>query len=408
MIKIQSDGNTLKAAALPDEGRAASSRLPVIFVVMQSGSQANGGVESITQILERFRRVTPVVVTQMETPVNRRWSKAGAAVLVWPMHALRLTSVLRANLRMYRLIRSTGCRVVHCNDIAALWHTSFGARMAGAAVVFNVRNIKPEGQRYGWRWQIARRISNRRLVLSKEMQRSLARRLHLKDSSAVGSKEGIEYIYSAVDLLGFSPVDEGARTELRARLNIEADSLALGYVAAFDPRKAQLKFIKEAAPRLKDLLPQAKVYFIGDFAPEQNDYARQCLEAVENSGLEESVSFVGYTSEMANWYRALDLVVVASRNEGLARCMIESLACATPVVSFDVCSAREILEERGCGRVVPEGNYELLVEQLAALSKQRAVLQRLGRSGVAVARELFDPHEVVRQYEQLYFSLSRK
>ncbi|HJU56721.1 MAG TPA: glycosyltransferase family 4 protein [Pyrinomonadaceae bacterium] len=385
---------------------AEEARLPVAFVVTQSENCANGGVESITEVLERLRRVKPLVVTQMETEASRRWRDAGSEVRVWPMRAPRLSSLLSANLRMFRLINSTGCRVVHCNDILALWHTSFGARMAGASVVFNVRNIKPEGQRYGWRWRVARRVSNRQLVLSKEMRTALARRLGLKDSSASARADNIEYIYSAVDSLRLSPVGATERAALRERFGISARDFAVGFVAAFEPRKAQLDFIREAAPRLRKSLARARVFFVGDFAPDRDDYARECLAAVEELGLEESVSFVGYTPGIAEWYRALDLVVVASRNEGLARCMIESLACGTPVVSFDVCSAREILEAGECGVVVPSRNYELLAERITALAEQADVRRRLGGRGVAVARELFDPLEVVSRYERLYFSLA--
>src|ERR1043165_8429271 len=134
-------GAAKATASEADAVRPEETALQVVFVVTQSGNRANGGVESITQVLENLRRVKPVVVTQMETKANSRWRAAGSEVLVWPMPAPRLSSLLRANLRMYKLIRRTKCRVVHCNDILALWHTSFGARAAGASVVFNVRNI---------------------------------------------------------------------------------------------------------------------------------------------------------------------------------------------------------------------------------------------------------------------------
>ncbi len=391
------------ASAVAGAPAVEEARLPVAFVVTQSEHRANGGVESITEVLERLRRVKPLVVTQMETRATRRWRDSGSEVLVWPMPRPRPASLLSANLRMFKLIRSTGCRVVHCNDILALWHTSFGARMAGARVVFNVRNIKPEGQRYGWRWRVARRVSSRQLVLSKEMCETLARRLGIEESDAARARLG--HIYSAVDLEKFSPVGPTERAALRERLGIGARDFAVGFVAAFEPRKGQLDFIKEAAPRLKASLPQARVFFVGDFDPVENEYARQCLAAAEDLGLGETVRFAGYTPEVAEWYRALDLVVVASRNEGLARCMIESLACGTPVVSFDVCSAREILEEGECGVVVPAGDYELLVERIAALACEPGVRERLGGRGIAVARELFDPREVVNRYERLYFSL---
>ena len=125
---------------------AADARAPVAFVVTQSGARANGGVESITQVVERVRNVRPVVVTQAETDFNRRWRDAGAGVRVWPMPSLGLASLVKNNVRAFRLVRAEGCRVVHCNDIHALWQTAFGARLAGASVVFNVRNVKPACQ----------------------------------------------------------------------------------------------------------------------------------------------------------------------------------------------------------------------------------------------------------------------
>lgn len=408
-VKQQFARDPSKSVRSMNEARAEEKSLPeVVFVIAQSGNLSNGGVESITQVLEGLGKIAPVVVTQRETPANRRWREKGAPVLLWPMTALRPRSLLRANLRMLKLIRSSRARVVHCNDIFALWHTGFGARLAGAKVVFNVRNIKPVGVRYGWRWRVARALSNRQLVLSREMQSRLALRLGVNDARAGERREGIEFIYSAVDTRRFHPVKGEERARLRERLKIAAGCFAIGYVGAFEPRKGQLEFIREAGPRLKERLPQeqARVYFVGDFDADENEYARECLCAVKELGLEETFSFIGYTSEVANWYRAADLCVVASRNEGLARSMIEALACATPVVSFDVCSAREILEERGCGLVVEEGDYEELVKQVAALAHHRERLEQFGSLGAQAARELFDPQEVVARYEQLYLSLN--
>lgn len=395
-----------RALAAREETHAESARPVVLFVVTQSGARANGGVESITQVVERLRSVRPVVVTQSETAFNRRWRAAGADVRVWQMSSLGIASLFKNNLRAFRLVRAAGAAVVHCNDIHALWQTAFGARAAGAAVVFNVRNVKPEGVAYGRRWQLARRLSTRQLVLSREMCEALARRLGVAQTSAARAR--LEHIYSAVDTNRFSPLDGAHRAALREKLRIEPDCFAVGIVAAFEPRKGQLEFIREAVPRLLRLVPRARVYFVGDFDVESSSsaYARLCLEEAKRAGVEDAVSFVGYTDSINEWYRALDAVAVASRNEGLARCMIEALACGTTVVSFDVCSAREILEGRDCGVVVPSGNQEALAQALARLASDEETRTRLGARGAVAARELFDPSEVVRAYERLYKSLA--
>src|SRR3954471_9443817 len=90
------DGRT---AAAREESRAEKLLRPVLFVVTQSGARANGGVESITQVVERLRGVRAVVVTQSETAFNRRWRAAGADVRVWPMPSLGAASLFKNNLR---------------------------------------------------------------------------------------------------------------------------------------------------------------------------------------------------------------------------------------------------------------------------------------------------------------------
>lgn len=395
-------------------------REPVIFAVFQTGSRANGGVESITQVLTRLRRVRPIVVTQVETPVNARWRQAGAAVKVWEVpyrinsdffgagvrqQLQKLRTMTKTNQAVYELVREADVRVVHLNDPAALWHTVIGARLAGARVIYNIRDTRaPDEQARRWKWKLAFRITDRQVVLSREMRQFWER--HIAGSVHADPVKSIHAIYSIVDLETMCPVRAEHRRRLRQQLGIGPDELALGYVATFNEKKAQLAFIKGTMPRLKRCLPHAKVYFLGDFEPETNPYAQRCLEAVKRLGLEECIHFAGYTDAVADWYKALDLTVLASRKEGLARCMIESVACGTPVVSFDVCSAREILEGYRCGRVAEQGNHAALARHIEALAADADVRGHMGERGAEAARALFCTEAVVRQYEALYLALA--
>ncbi|MFQ4136142.1 glycosyltransferase family 4 protein [Nodosilinea sp. PGN35] len=391
--------------------------LPILFVIFQTGSNANGGVESITQIIEHSPQLRPTIVTQIATPVNDRWAEAGAEVQVWPLpYAIgsafsggsiwqrwrRLWSLVATNLRMFGLVRRSGCRVVHHNDPSAFWHTALGAKLAGARVVFNIRDTKPADDRYGLKWQLAGRLGDRILVLSQAMGQSILARL----AAVQSSPEKVQAIYSIVDPARFYPLEAGARSQRRQQLGIAPDTLALGYVATFNPKKAQLALIEQAAPALQQAIPNLRIYFIGDCDGAQNPYAQHCLEAAQRLGLT-NLDFVGYTPAVADWYPALDLVALASRQEGLARCMIESLACGTPVVSFDVCSAAEILTGYDCGRVVAQGDYGGLVAAIAALACDRDLRRRLGQNGVQMARALFQPEAIAAQYAAVYRELAQ-
>jgi hypothetical protein len=82
----------------------------------------------------------------------------------------RASAQLEYNLRVARLVRARGAKVVHCNDIAAFWYGALGARMAGARVLFNVRDIFPEGRPYGPRWRLIHHIASEIVCLSEDMR----------------------------------------------------------------------------------------------------------------------------------------------------------------------------------------------------------------------------------------------
>jgi glycosyltransferase involved in cell wall biosynthesis len=370
-------------------------------------------VESVTQVIERLEGFRVTVVTQRETPVNDRWRRAGAGVEVWSLpyamgsplrgagwrdgRVARALSMAATNLRFARLLRARGARVAHCNDISALMHAGFGARLAGARVIHNLRALKPEGERYGFRWRVAHRLAHVTAVLSEEMRRGLVERA-LPPGGAGADR--VRVIRTGLDGARLSPAAPAAREALRASLGIGAGEFAVGYLAVVNSRKGQLPLVRHTLPALREELPAARVYFVGGADPLEPGYAEECRRAAAACG--DAARFVGFTPRVEDWYRALDAVVLASNSEGLARSMIESLACGTPVVSFDVCSAREVLEAHACGVVVPQGDYAGLAAALAALGRDPARRRALGERGARAARELFDPERMMAAYRALY------
>jgi len=233
------------------------------------------------------------------------------------------------------------------------------------------------------------------------MYQNLASRINLSESQS--SK--FYCIYSNVDSADKYPADLVTKEKIRNHLEIPPNSFAIGYIATANPKKAQLSLIEQAGYRLQSSVPNARLYCVGEFNPASEDYARLCSEAIKNLGLESTIVFTGYTPEVSHWYRALDLTIITSIREGLARSMIESIACGTPVVSFDVCSSKEILEEGNCGFVVPQGDYSALVDRISELASDETKRQELGKNGIQIARKLFDPESRVKQYEDLCLSL---
>ena len=215
----------------------------------------------------------------------------------------------------------------------------------------------------------------------------------------------IEYIYSAVDFNRMHPLTPEQRFAVRRGLGIRDETFAVGFIAAFNEKKNQLGYLRGAVSPMRESCPAAQTFFVGDFEPETNAYAGECLEAARAEGLDEFVRFVGFCSEVEKWYQACDVIVVPTRKEGMARCMIEALACGTPVVSFDVCSAVEILEEHRCGRVAAQGDYQQLTGAIVNFAQSAQMRSDYGSTGSALARRLFSPEASLEKYRNLILSL---
>jgi glycosyltransferase involved in cell wall biosynthesis len=396
------------------------SNLPqrkVALVIYQIGSGADGGIQSVQEIARSVPDLLSVIVTNIESPFTDRLRQI-APVQIWPMvessyrgsastPLYRLAQVqarLRNNLRMWRMLRAGAPAVLHANEQPAFWNSALGAKLAGAPVIFNVRDTMPANSRQRSRWQRALKLCDRFLLLSQEMLQAWRRDLK-PVSLEHPHADKLAYIYSIVDRTLYHPALPEEREAGRVDLGIDDHRPAIAYIGRFDAKKAQLPFIEQALPALKRLRPDAITYFVGDFEPEADPYAASCLAAVHRLDLVDQVRFAGYSANTRNWYRFADLVALASVREGLPRCMIESLASGAPFVTFDVCSTREILEGFDCGKVVAQGDYEALAGEMAGLLDDNALRALYRERGPKVAAELFDRNRNRELYRQLVASL---
>jgi len=387
----------------------------VLFVIHQIGSGADGGIRSIGEMIRAVPDLEKWVVTNIDGAVTDGL-RGSAPVLIWDMTEAgynqarsrlgyrfgQVRSRVRNNVRAWRTMRRFDITVLHANDHRAFWNTVFGARLAGAKVILNVRDTMREGSNVS-QWRRALEWCDRFLLLSHEMVESWRRDL-APASERPALKRKFAFLYSIVDRTRYFPVDAERRTALRTELGI-GEGPALAYVGRFDEKKDQLALIRGMLPLLAATRPDATLYFVGDFEPAHDPYAAACAAAVQELGLAERVCFMGYSARTADWYRAVDIVLLASRREGLARCMIESLACGAAFVGTAVCSAREILEGHDCGIVVPRDDYALVATTCANLLGDAAQRDRLAAAGPQVVADLFDANRQGEAYRVLVSDL---
>jgi glycosyltransferase involved in cell wall biosynthesis len=96
-------------------------------------------------------------------------------------------------------------------------------------------------------------------------------------------------------------------------------------------------------------------------------------------------------AELADYYRASDVCVQASREEGLGFSPLEALACGVPVVASAVGGLRDTIRDGETGWQVPVGDADALA---------RAILQILDDPAEASRRTLEGAQRVDRVYER--------
>jgi glycosyltransferase involved in cell wall biosynthesis len=365
-------------------------------VLIQTNAFADGGISSITQVISGLRQHRPIIVTDRDSARVDEWRKSGIETHVVPQAAARgimrdpigiIRSYWRYARELRRLIKSSGTKIVHANETLAFQLAVWPARSADVRIIFNVRDTidparKPPLRRYRLLFAMADHV----IYLSHDMANRW-------EGLALNAKRACSVIYSVVDRTKFVPTPLPSRDP--------AVVLLSGLIGA---KKGQLEFIRHVAPTLA--AHGISTWFAGDFDPSEDPYMAACAEAAAPLG--DAVRFLGYRSDIPELMAKSTVVAVPSRHEGLVRAMIEAMSCSRPVVSFDVCSARELLESQsgGAGQVVNIGDYEGMTNAILEYCRNRDLASKAGKRGHQTASRLFARDEVVRGYEQVYKKLA--
>jgi len=148
----------------------------------------------------------------------------------------------------------------------------------------------------------------------------------------------------------------------------------VGIVGRLVPIKNHALFL-QAARRVREQVPGARFAIVGD------GELRAALEAQADApGLAGAVTFTGFLRDLRPVYSDLDLLVIASDNEGTPVSIIEALAAGVPVVSTAVGGVPDLLEGGRYGALIPPGDADALagamITALGALQADRQDIRR--------------------------------
>jgi len=179
--------------------------------------------------------------------------------------------------------------------------------------------------------------------------------------------------------------------DLRTACGWTRDDFVFFMPAGIRPVKGNLECLG-AVEKLHALRPQTRVVFAGPVL--DREYAVRFVKEI------------GRLRAIARWipaippeamrsaYGAADVVLNASRAEGLSNVLLEAIACGKPVLASDVPGNRwAVLGKNGgpCGCLFEPGNTGDFVSQAVRIIDDRSLRETMARTGLARAGRWPDP-----------------
>lgn len=287
---------------------------------------------------------------------------------------------VRGLYKLYSRLKQMGIDIIY----AHLYHPSILSRIIG-----KIANVPISISCKHW----ARRESDLRTGLDKLTHR-------YSDAVVVVSKAVYEFCR---DELGVPDsklvlIHNGVEIEKYACNRVyKSDNFVIGCTARLHEINGH-RYLIEAAKMLKH--KNLRYRFIGTGEEELN-----LRKQVEENQLKDSISFIGYRSDIPNQLAMLDIYVQPSLSAGISCSILEAMASGLPVIATNVGGTKEAIIDGQTGLLVPMRDSKAIAEKISYLIEHPDVAHRIGNNAKAYVKEKFSVESMVEKTEALFTSL---
>lgn len=242
--------------------------------------------------------------------------------------------------------------------------------------------------------KLSMKFSDKIVVNSKTVKKNCTDFLKIKDTKVEVIYNGIIDLYSNKERKNF----------LKER--IDGEGLTVLSVGRFDGLKGH-NIIVDAVLILLDRGFKFKTVIAGD-GPMRGEMKKK----VSDRGYSELFEFPGNVSDIGRFYSSSDIFILGTFSEGLSNVICEAMLCELPVITSDIPSNKEIIDDRKNGILIEPGNIPLFSENLEILLNDKKKRNELGIKGREKVLNLFSVNGMIslleNLYEKIYFKLEEE
>lgn len=356
-------------------------------------------------LADRGVPVTQVVGRDHQLPAA--WDTTGIDIVTIPELVKYVSPFqdLAALVRLHRFFRQARPRVVHTHLAKAGIVGRLAARLAGVPVIVHTvhgptfaRGIHPLKRLvYRALERICGTFTDHFIFVGEELRQEYVR-------AGVCPPEKTRVIRSGRPQGDFRHVDAQAPAEreaLRNALTDERGATLVGYVGRIVPSKNH-DFAIRMQQRLRSRGCKAHLVIVGEgHLAEERAHEHRLRRLAAELGVGAFVHFVGFQSDVLRYTRAMDVLILPSRYEGLPNVAVEAGIAGRPMVACEVGGIREVLVDEVTGYVVAQGDLAAFTDRVAELAENP---QRAAAMGAAARRRVEGMYDLDRMIaEKLAF-----
>ena len=296
-------------------------------------------------------------------------------------------------LRLAKLARAESFRLLHTHTPRSALIGRVVSTLTGLPMIHHVHSPAELDTEQGWR-------NVRNGLVEKFSLRGASRLIVVSSSLEERLRERGFPAARICQIPNGVPVTERARRSYQP-----AQELTIGMIALYRPRKG-VEVLLEAMKRLRDTGVQVRLHAIGPF--ETPEYQRAVLELARRLGLEQVITWVGFTSEISDEFKRMQLFVLPSLyGEGMPMVVLEAMAAGLPIVSTRVEGIPQVVRHGVDGLLAAPGDAADIASAINQFVRGDVSSELMGDSGWHRQRENFSDVSMAARVAAVYEQVLR-
>jgi len=211
--------------------------------------------------------------------------------------------------------------------------------------------------------------------------------------SSLFYKSRIEVIPNGIDLNRFKPIEKNIARDI---LNLPKDKkyILFGALSALSAKRKGFLLLKESLRKyFSEEKKDIELVIFGSSRPKEE----------ENLGFK--THYLGQLNDeisLVLLYSAADVMIVPSMQDNLPNTVVESLACGTPVIAFEIGGLPDMVSHKENGYLAKSFDTADLANGIEWVLEDRERWEKLSKNAREKAVKEFDIAKVAERYSDLY------